>query len=164
MDECRKIPSFEDYSAISNGIIIGKKGGIMRPTLDKDGYLVISIRLTGSQVRKYRSVHRHIANTFLPNPMNLPHVNHKNGIKTDNRVENLEWCTVSHNNKHAFLIGLRCAKGVMNSNAKLSEEDIRLIRFLSKKGISQSKIGREFGIKRESARDIIKRKNWAHVL
>ena len=69
-------------------------------TLDKDGYLKTALRKNG--VRKYLRVHRLVAQTFLENPNDLPVVNHKNGIKSDNRLDNLEWCTVSENTKHAF--------------------------------------------------------------
>ena len=60
------------------------------------GYYVISIKSTPVLV------HRLIAITFIPNPLHLPCINHKNGIRTDNRIENLEWCTHRENNLHAY--------------------------------------------------------------
>ena len=68
----------------------------LRPSVDATGYYGFNIG--NKKVR----VHVLVAKTFLPNPNHLPCVNHKNGIKTDNRVENLEWCTYSENALHAF--------------------------------------------------------------
>lgn len=70
---------------------------------DKDGYLKTAMR-DDSGKRKYLRVHRVVAMTFLENPNNYPVVNHKNGIKSDNRLNNLEWCSISENTKHGFRV------------------------------------------------------------
>lgn len=75
---------------------------ILRLKTDGDGYQEVTFKLNG--IRKTYRVHRLVAMTFLENERNLPYINHINGIKPDNRVENLEWCTASHNNFHRFTI------------------------------------------------------------
>ena len=74
-------------------------------------YLSVVIYVNG-KCKKY-SVHRLVAETFIPNPENKPQVNHINGDKTDNRVENLEWCTQSENQKHAIRWGLQKTKTIL---------------------------------------------------
>ncbi len=73
---------------------------LMHPETDKDGYLRISVVLNGK--KKHKSIHQLVAMTFIDNPNNLPQVNHRNGNRQDNRVENLEWCTNHENLLHAF--------------------------------------------------------------
>ena len=72
-----------------------RKGKVLSPAKDKNGYLKVVLNCNGKC--KTINVHRLVALTFLPNPDNLPCVNHKNEDKTDNRVDNLEWCTVKYN-------------------------------------------------------------------
>lgn len=68
-----------------------------------EGYQYYSLCINGNRSFKIK-VHRAVALTFIPNPNNYPFVNHKNGIKNDNRVENLEWVTPSENNRHAYRV------------------------------------------------------------
>ncbi len=102
------------YMASDDGRIksLVKKGcssqneSILEGSPDKDGYLRVGIRDKNGKA-KTAKIHRLVAETFIPNPENLPQVNHKNGVKTDNRVENLEWITNVDNIRHAVAIGLR---------------------------------------------------------
>ena len=114
----KKIEGYKEYQVLSNGDIIGIFGKKLKPILNVNGYITYGLFNNGKH-RRFLG-HRIIAKCFIPNPKNKPQVNHINGVKTDNRVENLEWCTGSENQRHAVNIGLRDngAKSTAIKNSK----------------------------------------------
>ncbi len=96
------IKDFPNYYCDKYGNIFSKRKKLKQSK--RNGYLCVSLCNNGFS--KSFNVHRIIAEAFIPNPENKPQVNHINGIKTDNRVENLEWVTQSENTIHALSIGL----------------------------------------------------------
>lgn len=107
------------------------------------------------------AVHRLIAQTFLPNPNSLPQVNHKNGDKADNRVENLEWCTVGDNVRHSESSGLADhPQGEDHPAAKLTEVEVLEIRELAGDVCDIAEI---YGVSKYCIYDIRNRKSWRHI-
>lgn len=79
------------------------------------GKLYLQVKLNG----KYLYIHKLVANAFIKNPNDYKVINHINGIKKDNRAENLEWCTYKHNTKEAFRLGLsKNGTGIKNGRSK----------------------------------------------
>ena len=104
-----------------NGSRYVNEYNILKQKISKrTGYYEVSLSKNG--ILKTKLVHRLLAQHFIDNPLGLPEVNHKNGIKTDNRLENLEWCSVSQNTKHAYDNNLGGFKDVVDNNlAKINQ-------------------------------------------
>lgn len=116
----KDVQGFEDeYSITDDGYIFSKKKNkILSSYSHKNWY--VNIRLCKNGVQYPFKVHRLVAISFLPNPLNLKDVNHKNGIKHDNRVENLEWCSRSENIKHSYrTLNRTITKGISHPKSKL---------------------------------------------
>ena len=114
--------------------------------------------------RKYFQVHRLVATAFIPNPENKPQVNHKNGIRDDNRVENLEWVTARENCIHSIRTGLSTiVRGMAHGMRKLDEEKVHQIRTLNESGLSRLKLAKQFGVSLGCIRKVVLRIDWSHI-
>lgn len=143
----------EGYKVGEDGTVIGLRGRALSPWKSKDGYWLVQLSLESGE-RKHHLVHRLVAEKFIPNPLGLPQVNHKDGDKSNNHVSNLEWCTQSFNMKHSFDAGLRKG-GITPTNAKLTLEDAKEMRRLRKEHKhTYYVLGDMFGVTYQAAHSI----------
>jgi len=150
------------YLITSHGEII-RNGKVRKVGVTRTGYQ--SVVLCKNGVMKNYRVHRLVAEAFIPNPDNKPHVNHINGDKTDNRVENLEWVTQSENMQHAYSSGLRNPmNGTKHTNSKLTESQVREMRHIYSLGhVTIQWIADLYNVSHNSISRIINNKTWKHV-
>jgi hypothetical protein len=169
MSKTKNINGFENSYTISENAIItsidrfiidknGKKnrinGLIKKKTINTDGYEVVSLFKNNKQNILY--VHRLIAEHFIDNPKKLPCVNHINGIKNDNSISNLEWCSYSENNLHAYLklnkVGYWKGKKSKNGLSKIVVQyDLNGNKISEYNSITEC--AKIIGLKRETIRD-----------
>ena len=132
------------------------------------GYLGVYVYLGSRKNGKLFKIHKAVAETFIPNPYNLPVINHKDGNKLNNRIDNLEWCSRSQNTKHAWdnnLIDRNRFIGTNNHRAKLNPEKIMFIRqkyIPYNKDFGMRALARQFGVDKEVIKDILNKKTWQH--
>jgi hypothetical protein len=139
----------------SNKIV---KGKFIRPSNNK-GYLYVVLRKNG--LPSTFVVHILAAKAFIPNPLNLPEVNHKNLVKSDNRVENLEWNTKQDNMDHAKRNGV-IERGEDASLAKLKWTEIKEIRksYFEDINAKQRTLGEKYNVRGQNISSILQNKTW----
>jgi HNH endonuclease len=130
----------------------------LKPHISKVGYVYIGITVNGK--RYTRLLHRLVARTFIPNPLNLPEVNHKDGDKTNNRVHNLEWVSSSENQLHSNRV-LKNQIGSKANGAKLKEGDVLTIKELLDSGVSQTEVAKMFNVTNHAIFRIHRGYNWS---
>lgn len=154
-----------DYLNVDvEGNVYSRGKPLAKRIIGNSPYLRVRFTING-KTKKY-SVHRLVATAFIPNPNNYKCVNHKDGNKLNNRVENLEWCTYSENLKHAYDNNLRSKpKGTKNPASKLTDEEVKEIRKSYVKGkhtkFNTYGLAKKYGVSSSCIRDVIHNKTYA---
>lgn len=156
-----RVRSVERVVPCGNGSRI-VPGTVLSPGNKGNGKHLLVV-LSIERHKLYYLVHRLVANAFLPNPDNLPEVNHLDLNPQNNRVSNLEWCTHKHNNHHARKHGRFDGRTNLRRAKKLTAEKILAIRARGAEGIPQSKIGQEFGVDQGLISLILRGKRWKDI-
>lgn len=136
---------------------------IRKASVNKQGYLYMAFRADGGQKNAY--MHRLVAETFIPNPDGKPFVNHKDGNKQNNDISNLEWVTVTENNRHARETGLNVTPSGEDSKfSVLTNDDVRDIKRQLAKGIKQRDIAMAFKVHYSLISHIKAGRKWGDVV
>ena len=162
VDGCRyrPVPGFPRYMVSEAGHVFSsiRACRMLRQTISPQGYPYVSLMGANGRPKKVL-VHRLVAEAFIANPSRLACVNHRNGIKTDSRVDNLEWVTYAENNNHARATGLSLAFGETHYAAKLSDADVVEIRRLGAAGLLHREIAAQYGVIRQHITRILNNQN-----
>lgn len=155
-----------DYLVSNTGKVKSVKKELAQ-SKNSSGYL--RVRIDAPNHPKDAFVHRLVAELFVPNPNKYEFVNHIDGNKENNYSENLEWCTRSQNEKHAWKIGLKkdtATKGEVHGMHKLTTEQVLYIRRYHKKldvNYGTKALAEKFGVRPQTITNVVHRANWKSV-
>lgn len=174
----KDIPGFEGQYAITKegklwsypkawisgfGRVCLHDGKFLSPGVHSGGYLTVRLGRGNN-----RFLHRLVAQAYIPNPKNLPEVNHKDTDKTNNHYSNLEWSTRRQNADHAKAHGLykgpkNPSRGERHPDTWLTDNDVRFIRELHRDGWRVPQLRWVFPIGKTTMYQIVRRDTWAHL-
>lgn len=148
-----------------------RKGKFLKTRINDNGYETVNLCPDNSTRIKTKKVHRLIAQAFIPNPNNLPCINHKNRQRSDNRIENLEWCTSSDNNYHRWtniesIKHREKARDVCRINGKRNrfislETKLEIIKEYKETNILQKDLAKKYGISKQVICHIVNNKYFS---
>lgn len=144
-------------------------GHVYKLDLLSSGYYSVRVTLGSRKDKMHIIIHKAVAHTFLSNPDNLPEVNHKNGDKTKNYVDNLKWCSSHENQQHKYDVGLfdkSFISGENNHNSKLKVEDVKYIREHYIKGSREfgaHAMARKFSVSTPTILSLLNNKTWSFI-
>jgi hypothetical protein len=171
MENWRPIIGFEGtYEVSDHGRVRrsapgpGTSAGRIRKLVPRNGYTQIVLSKSNRQTLHW--VHRLVASTFVPNPLGRREVNHKDGNRSNNAVQNLEWVSHSENESHAYRNGFRIAAplyGEANGFAKLTEKAVREMRRLRPQ-LPLRELAKKYSVSISSVSAICRRECWKHVV
>lgn len=164
----KDVPGWEGYYEVSSlGRVKGvnithnyHKPRILKASPDKDGYPRVAMCKNGTV--KYATVHCLMAQSFMEPDPERPYVNHKDGIKTNCVLDNLEWCTIKENNQHARDTGLVDRRGDKSNFATFSEKEVTQVRRLISDGLSNKRISEMMGTTPFNIWSIRNGRTWKH--
>ncbi len=157
-----------DYYVTENGDVYSNKFGElikMKSSINNVGYLRIALTINKKQIKFL--IHRLVAECYLPNPNNLPVVEHRDDIKTNCHVSNLFWSTHADNNKHALKNGIRkLPKGIKHYKSKLSINDVQWIRqyYIPRHPeFGSTSLAKKFNVSQTLISNIVKNKRMKNI-
>lgn len=154
-----KVVGFEVYTVTRQGEVVNSRTGrVLRQDSNRTGYKRVTLSVDGFVKRVF--VHRLVATHYLPNPYGHQEVNHINGMKHDNRVENLEWVSNSQNKLHAIETGLQKSKV---GRTYLSKDKVHEVCKLLEQGLPYNSISMSTGVSYNSVCLIKTKKNWVDI-
>lgn len=174
MEKWKRIPNFSRYEASTMGRIRSKnyknsgRTKVLKPSESDDGYLKTMLQNDKGGYNSW-AIHKWIASAYLGEKPAGKEINHKDGNKLNNRPDNLEFCSRSENMTHAYKNNLlTCKRGSLNGMAKISEQDVKEIRFHAEKyapRYGRKYLAEKYGISEAHIKDIVTRRRniWPHV-
>lgn len=162
-EKWKTIPIIPKYEASTLGRIRNiRTQRILKFSNIRRGYKIFKAYYPDGSCRNM-TVHKAVGTTFVGNPQKLPQINHKDGDKSNNKADNIEWCTCAGNIKHAFKTGLRPKKYRIKYRAKITPTMVRRIKMALLTGMRQNEVVNIFKVSKSTVEGIQNGSRWSKI-